>query len=126
MRILNKSFKWIFMLALMANLFSFAGFVRTSEVPRGITTEILVIDSSSSTHVATINDCSKLPLQPESSLILLTFDFNHFLNIYNSSCKVKLRTQNVSIDNSINRSSIRNLISFLYVKINDSDNIFIS
>jgi len=125
MQSISKSFKWIFVFTLTASLISFAGFASSSVLQQNTITELVDLNNSEGSSVIVVDFNHSIPEQARHSSIFLTFDFNHFLNIFNTACNVKLKTQNLSVDNSVNRSSKRKLVFIYHVNTDNSDNIFI-
>jgi len=124
MQSVSKTFKWIFVFTFTASLLSFAGFASSSVLRQNTTTELVDLNKEDSS--VTVFDFNySIPVPERHSSFISTFDFNHFLNIYNTTCKVKLKTQNLVVDNSVNCSSIRKIFFIYHVNTENSDNIFI-
>lgn len=125
MQSVSKSFLWIFVFTFTASLLSIEGFASSSVLQKNTITELVGRNNSEGSSVTAVDFNQCIPVQKRYSSIFSTFDFNHFLNIFNTTCYVKLKTQNLSVDNYVNCSSIRKLVFIYHVNTDYSDNIFI-
>jgi hypothetical protein len=125
MQSVSKSFKWVLIFAVMVNLFSTSGFAYSSIFHQSTVTELVAINTSEASTTVTVEYYSLNYRHQALPIENFAVDFNCHIIISNRICLVKLKTQIISLENSISNSSIKKTILRYRLKADDTENIFI-
>jgi hypothetical protein len=125
MQNVSKSFKWVFIFAVVANLISTSGFAYSSTLHQSTATELVAVRTSEASTTVTVEYYSLNYRHQTLPAENFAIEFNYHLIIFNRTCLVKFKTQITSRENSSSSPSIKKTILLYRLKADDTENIFI-
>jgi hypothetical protein len=125
MKGVSNPLKWVVIFTVLVNLISTSGFAHSSFLQRCEVTELADINDLEAQTVVTVDSASLFYQCQVFPVDNFSGHFNcHIIN-FNRVCAVRLKTQILSLENSVACSPIIKPALLYYIKTDDSENIFI-